>query len=634
MAEQTASMAKKIALGSVVALSLFGIGVGIYMTWHHELALYGPEGAFGEIAGCKATEGVNCDVVNTSEWSELFGVPQFTWAIPTYVTLAVLALYAMLREKSAAWIVLGIGAWTAIYSVFLAYISKVELGTWCLWCIRLYVTNFLILALGGFAARGSGRLGRPALVVAATTFLFSTILAVGAQRGYRSTLLGGDELSEALPTTVTATTGKDPEGPAPVLEWQVVTEDEQKRIREARVRGDKDVKPNRVTLRTSPDDPWKGNPDSKVAIVEFADFECGYCKRAAGQLKRLYEAYGDRVLFVFKHFPMDPSCNPGVRNRKHRYACLAAEASVCMQKQGLFWAFHDLVFKNQHQLKPDDLLAYAKKVGGDPDAFLQCMQNHEGREKVRADATLGKALEQHGTPRIWVNGTLYRAGQSAEQMARALEIALGASPQEAAQKAQSLREVREPIPPIPADVPPMRTLKLADGRTFQIDTFEAALENGKAVVGKHLIPGTRMSWFAARDACEAAGKRLCTEEEWVTACQGAPAVDDDGDGQFADDMVEGTTYPYSDLHDPRRCWDAKDRSMRPVYTGEMPGCVSAQGVYDLTGNVEEWVGSTPEEAVLLGGAFDTTKDHARCYRANRTFGPGYANKRTGFRCCR
>ena len=45
------------------------------------------------------------------------------------------------------------------------------------------------------------------------------------------------------------------------------------------------------------------------------------------------------------------------------------------------------------------------------------------------------------------------------------------------------------------------------------------------------------------------------------------------------------------------------------------------------------VGETPEKAVLMGGAYDTPKDKARCYRANDTFGPGYANKRTGFRCC-
>jgi formylglycine-generating enzyme required for sulfatase activity len=171
---------------------------------------------------------------------------------------------------------------------------------------------------------------------------------------------------------------------------------------------------------------------------------------------------------------------------------------------------------------------------------------------------------------------------------------------------------------------------------FSVDTFEAGLdEKGAATSGKHQIPATNMSWFSAKDACEASGKRLCTEAEWVTACQGKGAVDDDGDGQTADDMIEGTSYPYGDYHERGRCWDARPRGKdRLVYTGEMAGCVSADGAYDLTGNVEEWVGDSPQTAVLLGGNFETTKDHARCFRRNDTYGPGFANHRTGFRCCK
>jgi protein-disulfide isomerase/uncharacterized membrane protein len=613
----TLTNGRRAALFAILLLCVFGIGVGTYMSWHHELEVYGPAGSFGEILGCAESEGVSCKIVNTSEWSELFGVPQFTWAIPTYVTMFVLSLFALVKERKAAMGVLAIAIWCALYSVFMAVISKIELQMWCTWCIRLYVTNGLILALAAYAALGSKLPGMPTVAVGGLTFLLSAGGAVGVQKSYRSTLLPDDIQTEALPAVAESTTKKDTLGDAPVLSWTVKTEDG-----------------NDATLTTSKDDAWKGNPDSKVAVVEFADFECGYCKRAAGQLKRLEEAYGDRVVFIYKHFPMDPKCNAGVNNRKHRRACQAAEAAVCMQKQGLFWPFHDLMFKNQHQLKADDLVAYANKVGGDETAFRACMVEHDGLEQVKADGDMGKALEQHGTPRIWVNGKLYRAGQSAEQMARTLELALGASAQEATTNAVGMRNAPEKVQPIPEDVPDMRTIKLADGSTFEIDTFEAGLANGAATVGKHQIPGTRMSWFAANDACVSAGKRMCTEEEWVSACQGAPAKDDDGNAAFADDMVEGTTYPYSDYHTRNRCWDGQNPKLRPVYTGEMPGCVSKDGVYDLTGNVEEWVGASAEQAVLLGGAFDTSKDHARCYRRNNTFGAGYANPRTGFRCCR
>ena len=173
-----------------------------------------------------------------------------------------------------------------------------------------------------------------------------------------------------------------------------------------------------------------------------------------------------------------------------------------------------------------------------------------------------------------------------------------------------------------------------EGSSFEMHTFEAGLKDGVATSGVHVIPATRMSWFSAKDACEKSGMRLCTQKEWLSACQGELALDDDQDDEYADDLVEGTQYPYGDFHNPTRCWSGKDRTtFRPVYTAEMPGCVSAKGIYDLVGNVEEWVGETPEKAVLMGGAYDTPKDKARCYRANDTFGPGYSNKRTGFRCC-
>jgi len=613
----SASTVRAWPLWLLLALMIFGIGAGIYMTQHHEVQLFGDAESQTALIGCVESEKVSCDLVNTSEWSEVFGIPQFTLAIPTYALLAFLSVLAARGRSQVLPLILAIGLFNSAYSIFLGYISVVELGKVCTWCLRLYAINFAtpLLALVAGVHRAPRPEGRD-LANAVLFMAVMSVLAIGGQKAYRAQLLEGTP-DVALPTATAVETQRDQVGDCPVLEWEVQTEDG-----------------NKAILMTEPDDAWMGNPDATVAVVEFADLECGYCKRASGQLKRLYEAYGDRVLFVFKHFPMDPTCNPGVKNRKHRYACQAAAAAVCAQDQGVFWPFHDLAFKNQHKLKPENLRTYAEAAGADLAAFDACMKSGNGMGRVKADALAGKAVDTHGTPRIWVAGKLYRSGSSAEQMARQIEAALGSSAAEAAQAAQAMREVREPPKPIAADISPMQSITYGD-LSFEIDTFEAGLTDGSATVGKHQIPANGMSWFAAKDACEAAGKRLCTEEEWVSACQGERAIDDNGDGAFADDMVEGRTYPYSDYHDPRACWDGKNRNtFRPVYTGEMPGCVSRDGVYDLTGNMEEWVGSTPETAVLLGGAFDTSKDFARCYRRNDTFGPGLANIRTGFRCCR
>jgi protein-disulfide isomerase/uncharacterized membrane protein len=603
---------KRGALGLLLALMLFGVFVGGLMTWHHETQLYAADAQAGALIGCAESASVNCDIVNTSEWSELGGIPIATLGIGFYATCALLAGLALRGRDSARTLLVVGGVFAVGLSAVLYSVSKNELGYVCAWCLRLYGVNTSLLVLsllGGKPPLPDGR----TFGTAVGAFLALNVLAVGGERAYRHTLTGdGDGPALA------AAGGKlthDPRGKAPTRSFTVTTEDK-----------------NEATFSLTPDDAWAGNPDAKVAVVMFGDLECGYCKRSSAEIGRLYEAYSDRVLFVFKHFPMNPDCNDGVKNKKHHDACIAAEAAVCAKEQGLFWPFHDLAYKNQHQLGADSLRTYAVQVGADGAKYDACLADGHAEMKVRADAAVGTSLDIHGTPRIFINGKLYRSGSSAEAMAKEIETALGATAADAVAKAKALHEV-EDVAAIPADVPATRALSIG-GLAFSIDTFEASVVDGAAVSTKHAVPALRTSWYTAKAACEKAGRHLCSEEEWVSACQNARAVDDNKNGELADDMIEGTAYPYGDYHDDGRCWDAKEGdAFRPVYTGEMPGCATPTGVYDMTGNVEEWVGDSPEHAVLLGGAWDTSEDHARCYRRNDTFGPGYASARTGFRCC-
>jgi protein-disulfide isomerase len=521
-----------------------------------------------------------------------------------------------LRGRKTGGLQLGAALGAVAYSGFLFYVSKTQLGYVCAWCLRLYGTNAALLVLAPLVDKPALP-GRDVLAPVLGAYAAFLVATVGGERVYRASISGGGGAAPASALAASgAHEGADPKGEAPALSFTVTTEDKNER-----------------TFSLDPDDAWTGNRNAKVAVVMFGDLECGYCKRSSAELARLEATYGDRVLFVFKHFPMDPTCNSGVKNRKHKDACEAAKASVCAQEQGRFWAFHDLAYKNQHQLGDEFLRQYAVAAGADGGKFDACIESDTPMDVVKHDADVGASLDIHGTPRIFIDGKLYRSGTSAEAMARALEMALGADAATASKAAGAMKDTKDVVAAIPADVPATRTIQGGSG-AFSIDTFEAAIVDGKAVSARHQVPAFKVSWFEAKDACEAAGKRLCTEEEWTTACQGAPAKDDNQNGQYADDMIEGTAYPYGDYHDEGRCWDAKNPdSSRPVYTGEMPGCASKDGVYDLTGNVEEWVGDSPEKAVLLGGAYDTSEDHARCYRRNDTFGAGYSAGRTGFRCC-
>ena len=74
---------------ALMVLAAFGMFVGGLMTWHHEVQAFGS--APGELMGCSADKAVNCDVVNTSSFSEFLGIPIATFAIGLYGLVAWLA---------------------------------------------------------------------------------------------------------------------------------------------------------------------------------------------------------------------------------------------------------------------------------------------------------------------------------------------------------------------------------------------------------------------------------------------------------------------------------------------------------------------------------------------------------------
>jgi hypothetical protein len=189
--------------------------------------------------------------------------------------------------------------------------------------------------------------------------------------------------------------------------------------------------------------------------------------------------------------------------------------------------------------------------------------------------------------------------------------------------------------------------------TFCIDRFEASLvgwspyvhpagSTARAVSLRGAVPQAYISQIQASAACVAAGKRLCTDTEWLRACQG-PAM---------------TTYPYGNTRQPGTCNDA--RSVHPavelygttdswIYshldspclnqeanglgrTGALTGCVTAEGAYDMMGNVHEW---TADPAGTFRGGYyvDTVLNGNGCLYATTAHDTAYWDYSTGFRCC-
>ncbi len=128
------------------------------------------------------------------------------------------------------------------------------------------------------------------------------------------------------------------------------------------------------------DDLSLGPAGAPVVLIEYSDFECGYCAGFSGMLKPLRTQYGDRVRFVFRFFPL----------ANHEFGMLSAQAAYAAALQGKFWEMHDLLFENQQ----------AWVESSDPRPYFDAMAEHLNldldrfHEDILAPSTIAFIQEQ------------------------------------------------------------------------------------------------------------------------------------------------------------------------------------------------------------------------------------------------
>ncbi|MCB0327638.1 MAG: thioredoxin domain-containing protein [Bdellovibrionales bacterium] len=150
-----------------------------------------------------------------------------------------------------------------------------------------------------------------------------------------------------------------------------------------------------------------GNPDAKVKIVIFSDFQCPACRMGAQVMGEIERVYSHKVQISYKYYPLDPACNEKARYGVHFQACEAAKASYCASMQGRFWRFHDQLFDRQKELGERLYLSLAEKEGLDLSQFKRCMVDEDTQSAVVGDIQAGDKLGVDATPSIFVNGRRY-----------------------------------------------------------------------------------------------------------------------------------------------------------------------------------------------------------------------------------
>jgi protein-disulfide isomerase len=161
--------------------------------------------------------------------------------------------------------------------------------------------------------------------------------------------------------------------------------------------------PPRQTVATE-GSPSKGPANAPIELVEFSDFQCPYCHRATPTVNQVLSTYGDKIHFVYRHYPLP----------NHPNARPAAEAAACAGDQGKFWPYHDKLFEDPSKLGQSDLKRNAATLGLDTAKFDSCLDSRKQKDVVDADLLAGQEAGVDGTPAFFINGRMISGAQPFE----------------------------------------------------------------------------------------------------------------------------------------------------------------------------------------------------------------------------
>jgi protein-disulfide isomerase len=166
-----------------------------------------------------------------------------------------------------------------------------------------------------------------------------------------------------------------------------------------------------------------GNPDARICVIEFGDYECPYCAGAAPVLRELVELSDGAVRLVFRNFPLF-EVHPHALT-----AALAAESVAASAGEDAFWSMHAKLFAHQARLTDVDLQLYADSQGGDAG-----LAAGPGAQRfapiVQADYAAGIEAGVSSTPTLFIDGMNYEGRVDLNSLRRATGLSpdAGAGP--------------------------------------------------------------------------------------------------------------------------------------------------------------------------------------------------------------
>ena len=174
---------------------------------------------------------------------------------------------------------------------------------------------------------------------------------------------------------------------------------------------------NDLAIPVSNRDHVKGSLAAPVVLVEYGDYECPDCLNAWPVVTELKKRFGDRLGFVFRHFP---------QSTIHPSAAEAARVAEAAGEQGKYWPMHDQLFRHQKELADMDFTHLALGLGLEVYRFQSNLERESHLRKIQDDLAGGQRSGVKGTPTFFINGCRYRGAVDLPSLGKAIERALPA----------------------------------------------------------------------------------------------------------------------------------------------------------------------------------------------------------------
>ncbi len=154
----------------------------------------------------------------------------------------------------------------------------------------------------------------------------------------------------------------------------------------------------------------KGNPDARVKVVEFIDFQCPACAIGATYLKTFFDRHPDDIYLQVRYFPL---------TNMHHHAMISALYSECAARQGKFWALDELMMPQQSQwaqlISTEPVFqAMAAQVGMNIGQLNTCLASDDARRVINDEKSLGQSLGVVSTPTYFINNKMVVGTKSLE----------------------------------------------------------------------------------------------------------------------------------------------------------------------------------------------------------------------------